>query len=297
MTRRNTQRSSSSFVMVELLTISMFYWLIISIDFAQTLQELPLHSLATFNLEYTHTAPANHNFSPISVLHESSPTIDHLSKALNHLSEAPHITKLTLTGPVVVSPAIFSDPSSTSTNLQWPKLRQFNLCFNSRTPNHNWYFTRNPSKTAADDARDSGEEDRLARDPESDTDSDSGASDDSTIWDSYHPLKEGRAQGKIPSRLFRVWPNNEEILPLLKAMARGAKCMPVLDSMTLRAELAQPGAEFEIAFIAKGVPDMFDKDPEQDVKRDRLYCMCQSFHCFPFLNVQGFSRSKANLVA
>lgn len=67
--------------------------------------------------------------------------------------------------------------------------------------------------------------------------------------------------------------------------------MPVLGSMSLRTELAQPGAEFEIAFIAKGVPDMFDQDPEQDVKRDSLYCMCQSFHCFPFLTVTGFQDS------
>jgi hypothetical protein len=110
-----------------------------------------------------------------------------------------------------------------------------------------------------------------ARDSESDKDSDSDASDDSAIWDSYHPIKEGRAQGTIPSRRFRDYPIDEEILPLLKAMAKAVARMPALQMLSVMgAPDGNLDAVFEVVFIEAGVSDLMDENPE-DSLRPRLY--------------------------
>ncbi|KAH8598452.1 hypothetical protein B0O99DRAFT_699816 [Bisporella sp. PMI_857] len=240
-------------------------------DFAQGLQGLSLHSLVSIDLEYNHEAPSNHNFTPITALHSSSPTTDHLSKALHHLSQTPNLTTFKLDGPIVISPALFWPSSPEGTTPTWPKLQQFHLKFNPCTPSGGWYFMRHPSKTAGDDQWDPEGEAMHARDSESDTDSASDASDDSATWDSYHPIKEGRAQGTIPSRRFRDYPVDEEILPLLKAMAKAVARMPALQMLSVMGSPdGNPDAVFEVVFIEAGVSDLMDENPE-DSLRPRLY--------------------------
>lgn len=109
------------------------------------------------------------------------------------------------------------------------------------------------------------------RDSESDTDSDSNASADSAIWDSYHPIREGVVQGNIPTRMFREYPVDEEILPLLTAMARSVARMPVLQSLSVEADLnGCRDAVFDIMFTAPGRKDFMDVEDE-DRERPRLY--------------------------
>ncbi|OWP00746.1 hypothetical protein B2J93_8437 [Marssonina coronariae] len=224
---------------------------------------------------------ANHDFTVATALHPSSP-IDHLSVAIHHLSQAPNLTTLTLSGGIVISPALFwpSDPGQTLPF--WPKLQHIDVTFNSTTPGGEWYFMRPPSQTEDWDIIDMSEATRVVDAIDPDTDSESDASDDSATWDSYHPLRAAQQQGMSPARFFRTWPDDEKILPLMTAMAKGLACMPNLQTLTLAHQLAGclkvtagPGvgarAVFEVVFIAQGLDDFADTAPE-DKKRARIYC-------------------------
>lgn len=222
-------------------------------------------------MEYCHQAPSNHNFITITALHPSSPSVDCLSETLYYLSQAPELKSFRLDGPIVVSPTLFWPTFVVATEPTWPILEQYHIKFNSCTPSGGWYFVRHPSKTAADDSWDSEYESRRAAQSESDTDSDSDASDDSAIWDTYHPIREAITQGNIPIRRFRDYPNDEEILPLLEAMAKAAARMPALQVMSLTGIIdGSPDGLFEVAFIAASVPDIMDELLE-DASRPRLY--------------------------
>jgi hypothetical protein len=241
-------------------------------DFAQALKLLSQPSLKAFVLEYYHEAPMNHSFALSSALHSSSPSIDHLSTALYTLTQAPEITEVRLSGPIVISPSLFW-PSTSTIKCYWPRVQQYHVTFSMDTPDGDWYFIRQPNKTASDDIFDEEEANQA---PESDSDSepDSDASEDSQahlIPDTYHPNREKRLIGNFPSRRYRTYPNDEKINPLLKAMARAAACMPSLQNMSLGAELQDPDSTpFEMSFIAAGTPNYLDRYPD-DVSKPRLY--------------------------
>lgn len=272
-TRRNVRISSNDFDMVKFCAyISAWPILTCCAEFSKGIETIPLYALVSFNLGYGYGTPDNENFMPATALHPSSPTIDCTSEALHHLSQAPNLTNFNLSGPIIISSSLLWPSKSSTIKPQWPKLQNINISFSPCTPSGGWYFIRHPSKTIADHIFDSENEARRARESESDTDSDSDASDGSEIWDSYHPIREGRAQGKVPTRCFREWPSDAEILPLMEAMAKAAKCMPSLQSMCLSAPLeAGQDAVFEVAFIAKWVDDFADENPETDKLRARLY--------------------------
>jgi hypothetical protein len=143
--------------------------------------------------------------------------------------------------------------------------------FNKCTPAGGWYFKRDPNLTDEDDITDFDNE-RIA-DSESDTDTDSNPSEDSAIWDSYHPIRKGRMMGDIPYRRYRDYPNDDEILSLLKAQAKATACMPNLVTMSLVCDLDGPAnRNFEIQYKTPG--SAIDNSDELDIEgRYSLLCM------------------------
>ena len=57
----------------------------------------------------------------------------------------------------------------------------------------------------------------------------------------------------------------------MAAAAKAVKCMPKLE---MKALAVSPGSRetFELDFLAEGVIDFQDENPERDVERARLYC-------------------------
>ena len=128
-------------------------------------------------------------------------------------------------------------------------------------PDGAWYFIRDPSKPVDDDEGASDSDDPDDTDPEADTDSDT-ASSDSSRPDTFNERREARATGDYPIRAFRTLPSDEQINPLLHAMARAATRMPRLESMSLTSTMRDPdGAGFEIYFHAAGQSSKLDSEP------------------------------------
>lgn len=192
--------------------------------------------------------------------------------ALYNLQKCPNLTHITLSGPITTSSVLYWNEIYDTATPHWPNLQQFNVTFNPCTPDGDWYFVRHPSKTESDDIWDNpGERERVERDSESATDIDSDDSDNSSRWDQYHPQRQLIHSGGIPGRQFRTWPNDERILPLLRAMAKATACMPAIRHMSLHAWLDHRCRNrFEVAFLAPGVKRSGDKD--DDVSHNyRLY--------------------------
>lgn len=74
-------------------------------------------------------------------------------------------------------------------------------------------------------------------------------------------------------REIRDYPNDEEIVPLVKAMAKAVTRMPALKAMTVTGAVdgVRPDSIFELAFVAQGQSDIEDQRPE-DTAKPRLYC-------------------------
>jgi hypothetical protein len=72
-------------------------------------------------------------------------------------------------------------------------------------------------------------------------------------------------------RRFRNYYINEEILLLLKAMAKAIACIPALQILSIiGASDGNPDTVFEVVFIKAGVSELINENPE-DLLRPRLY--------------------------
>ncbi|PVH73243.1 hypothetical protein DL98DRAFT_659563 [Cadophora sp. DSE1049] len=219
-------------------------------DFALGLRQISLTSLTNFSLNYTYYTPLNHYFSPPTAYHDSSPSIDLLGEALHLVSLAPNLIRFNLSGHFVISPEVFWPRNLDFNKPLWSKLKEYHVTYSPCNPNGGWYFTRRPGLTQADDVtfsredvspEDSETESELGDSPGQDNRSDQSAdeqSDGSTsstefTHEIYYPIRERIDRGDIPERGFRGWPNNEAIMPLMKAVAKAVKFMPVLKSMSL----------------------------------------------------------------
>ena len=86
-------------------------------------------------------------------------------------------------------------------------------------------------------------------------------SEDSLRPDSYAPRREARATGDYPIRSFRTLPDDSLMNPLLLAMARAAKQMPRLQTMSLTSTMRDPdGAGFEVHSYCEGEHSHFDTE-------------------------------------
>ena len=127
-------------------------------------------------------------------------------------------------------------------------------------PAGEWYFIRDTNRPVDEDeaADDSDDPDESA----SDTDSEP-LSEDSLRPDSYAPRREARATGDYPIRSFRTLPDDALIDPLLLAMAKAAKQMPRLQTMSLTSTMRDPyGVGFEVHFYGEGKHSHFDSGAE-----------------------------------
>ena len=121
-----------------------------------------------------------------------------------------------------------------------------------------WYFIldTNPRIDAGEAADDSDNHEGSA----SDTDSEP-LSEVSLHPDSYAPKREARAARDYPNNPFRTLPDDALMNPLLLAMARAAKQMPRLQTMSLTSTMRDPdGAGFEVHFFAEGEHSHFDTE-------------------------------------
>ena len=125
-------------------------------------------------------------------------------------------------------------------------------------PAGNWYFIRDINRPIDEDeaANDSDDPEESAGDTDSEP-----LSDDSLRPDSYAPRREARATGDYPIRSFRTLPDDALMSPLLLAMARAAKQMPRLQTMSLTSTMRDPdGAGFEVHFYGEGKDSHFDTE-------------------------------------
>ncbi|KAF8458795.1 hypothetical protein BDZ91DRAFT_742706 [Kalaharituber pfeilii] len=165
--------------------------------------------------------PNNHSLSP-AALHPSSPSTDHLSLALNAVSRLPHLSILKLTTPAALSPSLFWPPefNSTPSLASWPALEVLEVDFTMLRPDGTWYFTGDPRTVKPDDELVPPGGDI---EPPSDRDYES----DSSAPDVWPRMREGRAEGSIPSHRWRTaldqakW--DDVVLALGKMVAKAAK--------------------------------------------------------------------------
>lgn len=202
-------------------------------EFSEALTSLTFQSLERFELYYSHDAPNNEDFFIITV-ESPPPSMDYLSSTLRDFSQFNNLTHLGLNGPIVIDSSLFWPSSSKSPKPFWPNLQTMSIRFSQCAPNGDWYFKRHPDATEMDDVTKSNEEAQLEYDTwESETNSDSNLSEDSTIYDDYHPVREAKTFGNMPYRKYRFYPDTETISPLLESMAKAAAQMPSLESFSL----------------------------------------------------------------
>ncbi len=227
-------------------------------EFSQAISHLYCKFLSEFELDYRHGTPSNHHLRPFSTLNPGSPFTDHFSISLHTFILGTNLTRITLSGPVVISPTLFwpDNLSASSATTYWPALKSFEVTFSPCTPDGGWYFVRHPHQTPENDFQDQREQLWWHRSQEEEWNSD----------DEYDCIEMQEAAGVLralsneqlesnnhgaedfPPREFRTWPNDEMILPLLKAIGRAAACMPVLEKFTLGLSKDSWNPTFNISF-------------------------------------------------
>ncbi len=192
----------------------------------------PLPALRTLHLHYGSSEPSNHSFSP-GDLRSPNKTVDVLSIALHNLASSPDsvLKELYLSGPFILSPHFFwpgHDEESTNEKPFPSTLRRVTIEFSVITPEGTWYYTGDPASVPI-----YTEELRGVDDPASDPDSDSNASTDSLIPDSFNTCREALLNGDIPSHNWRTQLDAPHLDTLISAIARNVQNMPDLKRLSL----------------------------------------------------------------
>lgn len=151
---------------------------------------------------------------------ESTGVQDPYSCIFHHLTTLPSLTVLRLTGPLVISPSIFSKIPP------FPALVDFQLDFSTETADGRWFFVRDEEfwgdiSESSDDESDESSEDESDIDRE---DSDAEPEDEEGPWDPT----------SCAYNLYRTWPNPELIPSLLLDAARFVETFRHLRTFILR---------------------------------------------------------------
>lgn len=244
------------------------------VDFAQSLATLSLQFLKIVRLTIFNKAPANQHFKLSSALLPSDPLTDHLSLALHALSLSPNLTHLTLAGNIVLSPCFFwpQGPTTTTTPF-WPHLQKLDVRLNITTPTGNWLYMRDPEDD--DDEEDEEDNDPLIV-PDllsmwQEYETGSMHSNDSEVPRMFRGYLQSHLDGSKPEHYFRKKVDAKQLNPMLVAMARATRHMPVIRSLALQI-YSPSSSEVDVWFLARGErPDVsvqfYDDDAEGEEER------------------------------
>ncbi|KAK4163132.1 hypothetical protein QBC43DRAFT_320041 [Cladorrhinum sp. PSN259] len=167
--------------------------------------------------------PDNQQFAPGNMLDEASSGRDMFSVGLRALSQIPSLQILYLDGCHILSAEVFEDSDGIDSSGSWPSLTHLRiLSVGCTTPDGGWYMTGDPS------SGDRGSESGNSSDYEAQSVIDS---DDSDVSDFTPEHKWKRQDGMSPWHLFRLTPNEEEMVPFLLAMVRAVSRMPKMKKM------------------------------------------------------------------
>ncbi|MCJ1318274.1 hypothetical protein MMC15_003602 [Xylographa vitiligo] len=219
-------------------------------ELARVLPRLPTESLTSFRLMYERQAPIDHQYRPPSVLLPASPATDYLCLALHRLSQSQNLTELTLSGPFVISAALFWPAPANATLAPapaaglpfWPNMQKFVVEFSPVAPDGSWCFLREELHGAARDAQVLRMQLATRREVE-------------RHWtapnDCYNALAQRQQVGAFPAREFRRVPDGAHIPGLMLALARAATRMPRLRRLHVDVAPRLPFA-FGVRYVAAG---------------------------------------------
>lgn len=97
-------------------------------------------TITSLKLAFSYCEPCNHN--------SQHPRLepDRLTLALySQLSKSPHLTRITLSGPIVVGERIFDG--------EWPVVEYFDIVLSTATPASEWHCEGTPEESHDDDER------------------------------------------------------------------------------------------------------------------------------------------------
>ncbi|MCJ1434059.1 hypothetical protein MMC27_003425 [Xylographa pallens] len=218
-------------------------------EFALALPNLSTDPLTSFRLNYERQVPINHDYEPPSVLLPTLPTIDHLSLALHTLSQSQNLTELTLSGPLVISDALFWPATSATASLSrapglpfWPNMQKLVVEFSPIAPDGSWCFLRE-ELSSVESAHEAREMERATQ---------REAATYAPEWgDCYNALTMRTQIGLFPAREFRRVPDAAKIPALMLALARAAARMPRLKRLHVDVAPRLPFA-FGVRYLAPG---------------------------------------------
>ena len=195
---------------------------------------IPQGSLKRVALDWYSNAPDNQELTHWSALIPSFPTIDHLSLAINAISQSETLTHLELGDHIVISPSLFW-PDTQTKRPSWPNLVCVNVLFGMNTADGDWYFTRddNASSESDDDDEDADAESDTSSSDDSEDDTITEQDPDPDVPDTYNDRNVALAVGDEPYRHFRSKADPGKLNPLFESAARAAAQMPRLQRMTL----------------------------------------------------------------
>ena len=246
--------------------------------FGSALDSHQLATLQSIHLKYQHEAPFNERFVNADVRGESAPLSDSLSDGLRRFTQAQHITKVTLDGPICIDASFFWSDRDSQTTTSWPNLKELYVTFSAVRPDGGWYFDRDPSVPPPDVIED-GAQDSEEEDDESDA-SDLGSEDSffkqtEEPPDQFDETRERRLTGVEPTYSYRASPT-AELEKLLEAAARASAQMSHLKTMAVGVDV-QPSTRtnfeqqsFDFDFVSSGDSHWKDHGLE-DASQMRLY--------------------------
>ncbi|KAK7409048.1 hypothetical protein QQX98_008752 [Neonectria punicea] len=185
-------------------------------------------SLRALHLNWDTCEPRNHNFTAGDLGDPQQPSKDSLGVALHVISQSLPITEFSLSGPFIISPALFWPNDSPGPNAlpHWSTLQSFTINASIIAADGTYYYTGTPeSESESDD-----DYPRWPTSPraEPNVDGTGYSSDDSRVRDSFNRNDVARSNGSSPFNGWRRELDPERFGRLVLAMSRAACCMPEL---------------------------------------------------------------------
>lgn len=221
----------------------------LSAELADALLTMQTQNLTDFYLRFRFKPLANEAFEFPSGTDPNNPSVDDLSVALHTLlSRSPILTRLIITGPIALSPSIFTGPSPSASSSQsttapsplplWPRLRTLIIELSRTTPTTAWLYTRNPDGSA-DDRSDLSDSARSGSVTPPFSASDKPVDSDDSLWhETYHRYHYGLTVGQRPRRQYRNKLDHGAWEPYVTAatesvlLGRGVRA-PALEALTV----------------------------------------------------------------
>ncbi|KAF8464278.1 hypothetical protein BDZ91DRAFT_730362 [Kalaharituber pfeilii] len=182
--------------------------------------------------------PTDHSFNIPSALRPSSPTTDHLSLALNDLSQLPTIRRFDVGDyDFVLSPALFwpdNDVFSIKHDSPfWPSLKHVHVVAGPCTPTGGWYYDRDP----------------LAPPPPQNDDPDPGNDTEASAG-----VLERRFAGNRRFNQFLTVLSPATFNPLALSFARAVTRMPKLLEFSFKISTADCYSQLQANWFRAGIP-------------------------------------------